>query len=209
MLPGSGIDLGEIKFHKLHNDDNLLFVMISRLIKDKGAAEFLDASRIVKKIYPHANFLIVGKHDIKDKRAISKIKLDQWKEDGVGCHLHFGADIPALLQQATAVVLPSYREGAPRSLIEASSTGRACISTNTTGCNFVVDDNITGFLCKPRDTADLAEKILKFIKLPYEGKVRIGIEARKKMEREFSVEIVISNYIKCIDYYQKNETSSK
>ena len=205
VLPGSGIDLGEFKFHKLHNDDNPLFVMISRLIKDKGAEEFLDATRIVKKRYPHANFIIVGSHDIRDKRAISTIKLKQWKEDGVGCHLHFGVDILALLRQATAVVLPSYREGAPRSLIEASSTGRACISTNTTGCNFIVDDNITGFLCKPRDTLDLADKISNFINLSYEEKVQIGFKARKKMEREFSVEIIIEKYISCIEYYKKKK----
>ena len=203
VIPGSGIDLDAYKFCKLQNDDNPLFVMISRLIKDKGAEEFLDASRIVKKLNPNAKFLLVGSYDIKDKRAISKTKLDQWKSDGVGIQLNFGADIPELLKQATAIVLPSYREGAPRSLIEASSTGRPCISTNTPGCNYVIDDNVTGLLCKPRDTTDLAEKILKFIKLPYEEKVRIGVEARKKMEREFSVDIVISHYTRCIEYYQK------
>ena len=116
-------------------------------------------------------------------------------KDGFG----FKTNIIEEFVSSSLVVLPSYREGAPRVLLEAASMGRPCVTTDTAGCRSVVDDGITGFLCKSKNAKSLETAIQKYIELPQNDKQKMGIAARRKMEKEFDVKFVINAYFKSLE----------
>ena len=199
VIPGSGINLDHFQFTQLPNHRYQRVIMVSRIIKDKGAREFLEASRNLKVKYPSLEFSLIGELDSSDKRSIPVCDLASWCYDGVGTHLGFKTNIIEEFVSSSLVVLPSYREGAPRVLLEAASMGRPCVTTDTAGCRSVVDDGITGFLCKSKNAKSLETAIQKYIELPQNDKQKMGIAARRKMEKEFDVKFVINAYFKSLE----------
>ena len=207
VIPGSGINLRDFKFSPLPGPETLKIIMVSRIIKDKGIREFLVATRKLKEMYPPISFSLIGSIDIRDKRSISISELEEWCHDGIGTYIGFIKNIIPELLDASLVVLPSYREGAPRVLIEAASLGRPCVTTDTAGCRSVVDDKITGYLCEAKNAKSLEEAIQKFIKLTHEEKVKMGLAARRKIESEFNVLFIILAYLKTLELVSRSHNS--
>lgn len=199
QLPGSGIDLKRFAaapYPDLKPDQSAapVFLMIGRLLRDKGVLEYVEAARIVKAKYPEARFQLLGATDTANRTAINRDVVRQWEKQGVIEYLGTTEDVRPVIASAHCVVLPSYREGAPRTLIEAAALARPLVATDVPGCRAVVDDGRTGFLCEIRNAESLAAACEKLIKLSPEARREMGQEARMKMEREFDQCIVVDAY---------------
>ncbi len=209
ILPGSGVDTTRFRETPLPgNGKNLTFLMISRLLRDKGVAEYVDAARIVRKKYPGALFQLLGPFDFENYSAIDESKIRSWSNEGIIQYLGELEDVRPATAKADCIILPSYyREGIPRVLLEAAAMARPIVTTNTPGCREAVEDGVTGFLCRPRDVADLVRKIEIIIKLDQDSRTKMGKRAREMMEQNFEERIVIDAYmneLKCIGF-QKEE----
>ncbi len=201
LLPGSGIDLVQFrpKQTKSPQPGAPCFLLIARLLWDKGVGEFIDAARIVKIRFPDARFQLLGFLDAENRTAISKATVDEWVSEGIVEYLGVADDVRPYIVASNCVVLPSYREGTPRTLLEAAAMGKPLIATNVPGCCEVVEHGKNGFLCKVRNPTDLAQKILDFIDLSDEERIRMGQAGRVKVEREFDENIVIQRYLETIE----------
>lgn len=201
-IPGSGID------HRYYMpqppraaDGKFVFLFISRLVKDKGILEYVEAARMLKNELPDAEFRVLGPvwlQNLKDN-TVTEAEIKSWVDAGIINYLGNAADVRTYIAAADSVVLPSYREGTSNVLLEASSMERACITCNTTGCKEIVADGITGFLCRVQDAADLADKMKKMYQLPEAERQEMGARARQKVIREYDKQIVIDAYVKAIE----------
>jgi glycosyltransferase involved in cell wall biosynthesis len=140
----------------------------------------------------------MGFLDVRNPSAISQAQVKQWVAEGVVSYLGVTDDMPSAYAEADCIVLPSYREGVPRTLLEAASMGLPVITTDAVGCRDAVEDGITGFLCRQRDAQDLADKMHQMLRLPAGERLAMGYAGRQKMLREFDERIVISNYLEAI-----------
>ena len=221
-IPGSGVNLNKFKFYAssinnnsedsalLQNtmDDNFLkhaidtshttFLYSGRFLWDKGIGELIAAFKIVKTKYPNTCLKFIGNYYPANPAAISEKQMAIWQHDLGIEYLGMVDNVEEVITSIDCVVLPSYREGTPRAILEASSMGKVVITTDVPGCRGTVDDGVTGFLCKVKDADDLANKMLKFIELPAAARAEMGMAGRKKMEREFDQNIVINKYLEVV-----------
>ncbi|MEO9005242.1 MAG: glycosyltransferase family 4 protein [Ginsengibacter sp.] len=201
-LPGSGVDYH--KFIPIYKEKNgvspFLFLFISRLIRDKGIFEFVDAARVIRKKYPDVIFNVIGPfwHQNLKSNTITKSDLQNWIIEGIIDYQGEKKDVRKFIAEADCIVLPSYREGTSNILLEAASMGKPIITTNTTGCKEIVEDGVTGYLCKVKDFWDLSQKMEKMILLTEENRKNMGQKARQKMIKEFDKQIVLDAYLKAI-----------
>lgn len=200
-LPGSGVDLQHFTLSAAavkSGDEagpSIAFLFVARLLWDKGIGEYVAAARLVREKYPDARFRVLGSLDRPGAGAVSRETLYAWHDEGVIEYLGSTDDVRPHLATADCVVLPSfYREGVPRSLLEAAAMSRPVITTNAVGCRDTVDDEVSGLLCKPRDSADLAQKMCLLITKSAAERSLMGQRAREKMERDFDEKIVIRAY---------------
>ena len=196
-LPGSGVDLRRFALAPPRApgaSHAQRFLMIARLLRDKGVLEYVEAAARVRALHPQARFALVGPIDATSPSAIAPAELARWVAAGTIDYLGVAADVRPLIAAADCVVLPSYREGTPRTLLEAAAMGRPVIATNVPGCRAVVDDGITGLLCRPRDAADLAAAILRMRALPPSAREAMGRLGRAKVEAEFDERVVVRRY---------------
>jgi glycosyltransferase involved in cell wall biosynthesis len=202
LLPGSGIDLTRFAVTALPSlpraNRKFRFLLIARMLRDKGVVEFVEAAKVVKRNYPDVEFALLGFLDVQNPAAISRAEMDSWVAEGSVTYLGVSDDVRAEIATADCIVLPSYREGTPRTLLEAAAMGRPIVTTNAVGCREVVDDGQNGFLCKVRDSADLANKMESMLKLSPQERQEMGRKGRQKMEREFDEAIVIQKYLNAI-----------
>ena len=199
LLPGSGIDL--TYFHPSHNtapNGPLGFVLIARLLWDKGIGEYVEAARRVKAQHPDAQFHIVGARGVKNKTAIDDGAIAQWASEGVVAYLGETDDIRSVIALHDCVVLPSYREGMSRVLLEAAAMGKPLIASDVPGCADVVGNNVNGLLCTPRDANALADAMLQFIALSPAERTAMGAASRAKAESEFDEQRVFDAYLERI-----------
>ena len=197
-IPGSGVDLTQYKSNREPVGKEFLFV--GRLLKEKGIEHYLEAAQMTLEKYPDAIFKIVGEHEDRAE-YIAKEKLDQYlNHDNIVYYGSVSPDrMPEILDDASCVVLPSYyREGVPRSLLEAAAMSKPIITTNNVGCKEVVDDGINGYKCDVKDANCLHLAMCKFLDLSDSEKIKMGQNGRKKMEEEFDEKIVINKYIELI-----------
>lgn len=195
LLPGSGIPLSHFSAASMPNhDDQPVFLLIARMLWDKGIGEFVDAARQVRRTHPGARFQLLGFLGAQNRSAIDPKVIEGWVAEGVVEYLGAAADVRPFIEAADCIVLPSYREGMPRTMLEAAAMARPVITTDTPGCREIVDDGITGFLCHPRDASDLASKILAMINAGADGRAVMGALGRRKMELEFDESLVIEAY---------------
>lgn len=201
-VPGSGIDHQYyMPLARREKDNKFIFLFISRLVKDKGILEYVEAASILKTELPGAEFRVLGPvwlQNLKDNTVTEK-EIQQWVANGVINYLGDAKDVRPHIAAADCIVLPSYREGTSNVLLEASSMERPCITCDTTGCKEIVANGITGFLCKVQDARDLADKMRKMYGLPETARVDMGIKARQKVIKEFDKQIVIDAYLKAIE----------
>lgn len=202
QLPGSGVDLEHFSFNPLASGaqcKTIKFLLISRMLWDKGVGEYVAASRIIRDKHTDVEMYLMGPLDVQNPTAISRTQIDEWVAEGVIKYLGVTDDVRPFISQADCVVLPSYREGTPRSLLEAAAMGRPIITTNAVGCREVVENGSNGFLCRPRDAVDLADQISRMIALSPHERVAMGRRGRAKVEKEFDELVVIQKYLKTID----------
>ena len=195
VLPGSGIDLNHFAPAEYPAPGQPpTFLLIGRLLRDKGVREFVEAASLVKQVHPEARFELLGPVDAQNRSSIDSATLAEWEKTRVIEYLAPCEDVREHIARAHCVVLPSYREGAPRSLIEAAAMARPLITTDVPGCRSVVEDCASGFLCAVHSGESLAQACLRFIELPRQAQIDLGSVGRAKMEREFDEAIVIAAY---------------
>jgi glycosyltransferase involved in cell wall biosynthesis len=205
LLPGSGVDLARfvpiaIRPHSsVPIGSDFRFLLIARMLWDKGVGEFVDASRLIRLRWPQAEFCLLGSVDVLNPTAISRDEVDSWVAEGNVKYLGMSDDVRAEIARADCVVLPSYREGTPRTLLEAAAMGRPIITTDAVGCREVVNDGVNGYLCKARDAQDLAAQMEKMLLLPPNQRIEMGMRGRAKMEAEFDEKFVINKYIEALN----------
>jgi glycosyltransferase involved in cell wall biosynthesis len=194
LLPGSGIDLDKYKPCIKNKSKEFTFLLISRLIIDKGILEYVEAVKQLKEEGIDAKFQLLGAKDTGHKRGIPSKIIDGWIKNNLIEYLGTTKNVTTHLEKADCVVLPSYREGAPRSLLEASSLAIPIVATDVPGCRHVVVDQVNGLLCKVKDAGDLAAKMKQMHKMDKMRREEMGINGRKRMEVHFDEKFVIQIY---------------
>lgn len=199
LLPGSGIDLDRFAPASLPaTDQPAVFLLIARMLRDKGVVEFVEAARLVRAGGKQARFQLLGAIGSENRSAIGAATVERWVTEGVVEYLGTTDDVRPAIAAASCVVLPSYREGAPRTLIEAAAMARPLIATDVPGCRAVIDRDVSGFFCAPRDAVSLAAAMKRFLALPGNVREAMGLAGRTKMAREFDQAIVVSAYRKAL-----------
>ena len=205
LLPGSGVDCSYFTLESLptrRRPDSITFLMVARLLREKGVYEFVEAARMVKRKYPGSHFQLLGRRDERNPTVIPQSDLARWQAEGVATWLGEVADVRPIVSQSDVVVLPSYREGTPRALLEAAAMGKPLITTDAVGCREVVSDGVNGFLVPVKDPLALAGAMIKLIEHPGLREL-MGKEGRAKVEREFDERVVIG---KILDVYNEVNT---
>lgn len=194
LLPGSGINMSDFPQTLFDVRPKAQFIMISRLLADKGVREYVDAARMVRYDHPEARFIVAGFLDVANRTAISREEVDCWVREGVIEYLPPVTDVRPLITSADCVVLPSYREGTSRILLEAAAMRRPLIATDVPGCREVVDAGRTGFLCDVRDPTSLAQAMRKILELSDAAWAAMGAAGRNKVANEFGEDKIIGAY---------------
>jgi glycosyltransferase involved in cell wall biosynthesis len=197
VLPGSGVDLDRFKPAPL-DEGPPVFLLVARLLRDKGVLEFVKAARILRPILPVARFQLLGPIDEGNRTAISRSELDSWTKQGVVEYLGVTEDVRPFIAAATAIVLPSYREGLPRALVEGAAMARPLIAADAPGSRDIVEDGVNGYLCRVRDARSLAEAMKLLADLPFDQRLAMGEAARRKVQERFSEELVVRAYLDVI-----------
>ena len=196
IVPGSGVNVKSF-FNQRVEDDKFRFLLVARLLKDKGVMEYIEAAKIVKQKYSNVEFLLAGQFDSGNPSAISKEYIDQNSE--FVKYIGVTSDIREFFKLCDVVVLPSYREGLSRVLIEAASAYKPLIATNVAGCKDVVKDGYNGFLVKLKDVKSLADAMKKMINLDKKKLDEFKNNSREFAINNFDKDIVNKIYFKEIE----------
>ena len=197
LLNSEGINLDNFKpvTTSEKNSTGVSFILVARLLWDKGVGEFVEAAKILKKKYPETRFALLGFLGIDNPSAIPETALNDWVQNGWVEYLGVTDNVMECIVNFDCVCLPSYyREGVPRSLMEGAAMEKILIATDSVGCRNTIDDQITGFLCKVKDPVDLACCMEKVITMSPQEREKMGKAGRKKMEQEFDINHVIMQY---------------
>lgn len=195
-VPGSGVDLHRFQPSPLPATagGRRRFLFVGRLLGDKGIVEYVESARAIRATREDVEFVVVGSSMSNNPAAIAPETLAQWVDSGVIRHVEHVGDIRPLLHEADCVVLPSYREGVPRSLLEAAASGRPVVTTDAPGCREVVLAGETGMMCAVRDARALEQALRDMLALDLADWTRMGLAGRAYMERRFSEDVVLDTY---------------
>lgn len=211
ILPGEGIDcqlfspnqnfafqesLESFQPNQTNHNDNFTFLLIARLLKDKGIYEYVEAAKQIKQTMPNVVFKLIGPADVDNPTAISALEAKSWQHIEYLGEQH---DIKAHINDADCIVLPSYREGLSRTLLEAASMAKPLIASNVAGCKDLIDDGENGFLCQPKDVQSLCESMQKILQQNKMQLNTMGEYGRKKVLAQFSIEKIIAAYEEVIE----------
>ncbi|MGB3290082.1 MAG: glycosyltransferase family 4 protein [Burkholderiaceae bacterium] len=197
LIRGSGVDLNEFQARP-EPDRPPVAIMAARLLHDKGVREFVEAARMTASDPSGLRWVLAGSPDPGNPASISMEQFESWRQEGVVQCLGERSDIAGLYGDAHIVVLPSYREGLPKSLVEAAACGRAVVTTDVPGCRDAIEPDMSGLLVPARDARALAQAVLR---LAGDGDLRrkMGAEGRRLAEREFDIGQVAQAHL---DIYQ-------
>lgn len=198
LLPGSGVDIDHFSPASMPAGEPR-FLLIGRLLGDKGVREFVSAARNLKQNHPNWRFQLLGETDEGNRTGIQAAELQCWVGEGVIEHLGHAADVRPHIAGATAVVLPSYREGLPRSLLEAAAMARPLIATDVPGNRQLVRHETNGLLCTVRDPESLAQAMERVGSMRPDQLEEMGKQARALVEREYSQDRVIQAYLQLVE----------
>ncbi|MBQ6676461.1 MAG: glycosyltransferase family 4 protein, partial [Clostridia bacterium] len=190
---GSGVNLE--RFTPTRYPTGVGFFMLSRLLNGKGVREYLEAARAVKGKYPETRFCLLGKYETNMQDAVPRDFVEEFVKDGTVERYDETNDVRPYYGLCGVYVLPSYREGTPRTVLEAMAMGRAVITTDTPGCRETVVDGENGFLVPAKDSETLAEKMIWFVEHP-EAIPAMGEKSRKLVEEKFDVRLVNAEMIR-------------
>jgi glycosyltransferase involved in cell wall biosynthesis len=202
-LPGEGVDMQYFAAAPLPSrgseSPERTFLMVARLLRDKGVLELVEAARRLRYVVPGIRFQLLGAADDENPTAISRVQVDEWVAEGVVEYLGVASDVRPFVARAHCIVLPSYREGVPRTLLEAAAMERPVVATDVPGCRDVVVPQKSGLLCRPRDATDLAEKIMAVARMDDASLMAMGRFGRQHVAAHFDERIVIDAYLSAID----------
>ncbi|MCE9664004.1 glycosyltransferase family 4 protein [Halomonas sp. M5N1S17] len=198
VLPGSGMDTTRFSFSPLPAPVPFTFVMIARLLGDKGVREYVQAAAQVRIDHSNSRFLLIGPHGASNCTAISEVEVQRWQAAGVVEVLGEQGDVRPFIQQAHVLVLPSYREGMPRTVLEAAAMGRPAIVSDVPGCRQAIVAGQTGWLCEVKSADSLAQCMKRCIALPQAELQAAGKAARVRIEDEFDERIVVEAALDCL-----------
>jgi glycosyltransferase involved in cell wall biosynthesis len=193
-LHGEGVDLDEFAFQPLPAREDFVFILIGRLLWDKGVAEYVEAARRIRAKFPHARFQLLGPVGVDNPSAISRTDVQKWEAENIVEYLGEANDVRPLVAAADCVVLPSYREGVPRTLMEASAMGRPIVATDVPGCREVVEDGENGLLCEVKSADSLTEALERMLTLSHGEREAMAQRGREKVAREFDEKNVVERY---------------
>ncbi len=195
-VPGSGIDLQRFRPLPLPSIQagQATFLMIGRMLRDKGVHEFVDAARMLRGEFPQARFQLLGAADAANRTAISAGQLAQWQAEGIVEYLGESDDVRTQIAQADCIVLPSYREGIPRVLLEGAAMARPLLATDVPGCREIVREGVNGYLCQAQSAGGLAAIMRRVLEMRSADRVVLGLAARALVERDYDERIVIDRY---------------
>ena len=195
MLPGSGVNLNRFSYKDYPHNDVIKFAFISRIMKEKGIDQYLEAAKSIKEMYSNVEFHICGFCESEYEG-----KLNDYNDKGIVIYHGMIRNVADFMAQMNCIIHPTfYPEGISNVLLEACATGRPIITTNRSGCREVVDDGVNGFMIPQKNTEILIKSIDKFLHLKQEEMAQMGLNARKKVEKEFDRNIVVDAYMKEID----------
>lgn len=195
LLPGSGVNLNHYQVLDYPNDKVINFLFISRVMKQKGIDQYLDAASFIKDKYPNTEFHILGfcEETYEDK-------LIEMQNEGIIQYHGMQRDVREFHKISHCTIHPTYYpEGMSNVLLESAACGRPIIATNRSGCREIVDDCVNGYVVEQQNSRDLIKKIEKFLKLSYEEKKQMGLAGRKKVENEFDRKKVVDAYLEEIE----------
>lgn len=200
-IPGSGVDLEYFRPRPKTGGSRgrFRFLFIGRLLRDKGLVEYMEAARILRTERPDLDFCILGFAGSDNPTAVPLTEVERWHREGFGTYLGETDDVRPEIADADCVVLPSYREGLPRTLLEAAAMAKPMIATDVPGCNDVVSDGVNGLLCEARSPEALAIAMELFLQLPDRERGEMGQRARERVEREFDQARVVQAYLKALE----------
>lgn len=195
-VKGCGVNLEKFKSESPERLTNKygIFAYIGRLLTDKGINEYVEAAKIVKSRYPEVQFYVLGDFDEDNPAGIEREKLAEWVNEGLIDYRGFVHDVRPILSQVDCLILPSYREGMPRTIMEAMSMGLAVITTDTPGCREAVTHGFNGYVVPVADSEALAESIFKYLSLPSEEKIKMGKNSRMLAECYFDEKRIADAY---------------
>jgi glycosyltransferase involved in cell wall biosynthesis len=194
LIPGSGVDLEALPALPPPESKPVIFALVARMLADKGVREAVAAMRILKQQDVAAELWLVGAPDPHNPSNIEEAELLRWQGEGLARWLGHQSDIKAIWAAAHVALLPSYREGMPKALLEAAACARPIVTTDVVGCRQVIDDGVEGFKVPARDSVDLA-KAMRRLAEDGELRRRMGAAARARAERLFGQERVVEAHL--------------
>ncbi|MBD1564534.1 glycosyltransferase family 4 protein [Vibrio sp. S12_S33] len=199
IIKGSGVDLVALKYVPYKTRGNKRVVLLSRMLKDKGVLEFYEAAKLLKPSFSSTKFILAGgTHD--NPSSLDEKKLESWNKEGVIEWIGHVDNPNSVIEDADIVVLPSYREGLPKVLLEAGAIGRAVVTTDVPGCRDAVIDGRTALVVKSKSIDELSEAIRTLL-LDHELCVCMGLNGRQLVEKEFSIEHVVLKHFEIYDSF--------
>ncbi len=198
VLAGSGIDTQ--KFSPIESPVNkrMTFLFIARLLRDKGLVEYVEASKMMQEKYS-VKCQILGAYYPNNPTAIDENMMQTWEKEGYVEYLGVSDEVALLISKTDCVVLPSYREGLSRVLLESASMAKPLITTNVAGCKEVVDDGINGYLCEVKNSYSLFVSMEKMYDLSHAQREEMGRKGREKVMKVFDEKLVIEKYEEELD----------
>ena len=193
LIPGSGVDLQQFDVQPLPLR-NKIVLMACRLLADKGVYEFHKSALLLKEKYPDVRFVLVGGIDPDNPASLTEQELNEWVQKGDLEWWGHQSNMPEILSQATVIVLPSYREGMPKVLLEAQALGRPIVTTDVPGCREAIDDGKTGFLVQVKNEQSLANAIEKLITND-DLCLEFSQNARVLAEQKFDIKQVVKTHM--------------
>lgn len=202
VLHGEGVDTKYFSPRPNPNDDGKIrFLLIARMLWDKGVREYVEAARHIKAKYPNTVFQLLGACGVANPSNIGQEQINEWVNEGIVEYLGTAQDVRPIIAQADCVVLPSYREGIPRTMIEAAAMAKPTIVSDAPGCRDVVLHGETGLMCQVKNAQSLIFNLEGFINMDVEKRSAMGDRARQWVISSFDESIVIEKYLKMLFYF--------
>jgi glycosyltransferase involved in cell wall biosynthesis len=203
LLPGSGIDTDKFRpAAEFTRHTPFTFLMIARVLYEKGVEEYFEAARLVREAMPGTRVQLLGGIDESGGVGVKRTVVEEWLRAGNVEYLGTSDNVAEHIAQADCVVLPSYREGTPKTLLEAAAMGKPIVTTDVPGCRETVINGENGLLCEVRNAQDLADKMLQVLRLSDTGLQRMGQAGRKLAEQKFDERIVLNKYLRIVEDVQ-------
>lgn len=200
LLDSEGVDTDHFSPRNIPvADESIRFLLVARMLWDKGIGEFVEAAGKIQTTYPNSIFQLLGDAEANNPRNIGREKIAEWERGGTIQYLGTVDDVRPIIASADCIVLPSYREGVPRTLLEAASMGKPVITTDTVGCRETVVDDVTGLLCEAKSAESLASAMEKILLASEEHRADMGQAGRDYIIRRFDEKKIIDTYLEVLE----------